>query len=86
MDGDADNLFYLGDTVLCYMEQYPGYIFLRTQPQQHAYIKGNFPEIYAQIRQRVAEGRWEIDGSMWVEPDCVLTSGESLTRQLLVKI
>ncbi len=71
-------------TVLRYMEQYPEYIFLHTQPQQYAYIKENFPEIYAQIKQRVAEGRWEIDGAMWVEPDCVLTSGESLTRQLLV--
>ncbi len=71
-------------TVLRYMEQYPEYIFLHTQPQQYAYIKENFPEIYAQIQERVKEGRWEIDGAMWVEPDCVLTSGESLTRQVLV--
>ncbi len=71
-------------TVLRYMEQYPEYIFLHTQPQQYAYIKEYFPEIYEKIRQRVAEGRWEIDGAMWVEPDCVLTSGESLTRQLLM--
>ncbi len=71
-------------TVLRYMEQYPEYIFLHTQPQQYAYIKENFPEIYEQIKARVAEGRWEIDGAMWVEPDCVLTSGEALTRQILV--
>ncbi len=71
-------------TVLRYMEQYPEYIFLHTQPQQYAYIKENFPEIYEQIQARAAQGRWEIDGAMWVEPDCVLTSGESLTRQLLV--
>ncbi len=70
-------------TVLRYMEQYPEYIFLHTQPQQYAYIKENFPEIYAQIQQRAAQGSWEIDGAMWVEPDCILTSGESLVRQLL---
>ncbi len=71
-------------TVLRYMEQYPEYIFLHTQPQQYAYMKEYFPEIYQKIQQRVREGRWEIDGAMWVEPDCVLTSGESLTRQILV--
>ncbi len=71
-------------TVLRYMEQYPEYIFLHTQPQQYAYIKEYFPEIYEQIKKRAAEGRWEIDGAMWVEPDCVLTGGEALTRQILV--
>ncbi len=71
-------------TVLRHMEQYPEYIFLHTQPQQYAYIKEYFPEIYDQIRQRVKEGRWEIDGAMWVEPDCVLSGGESLTRQILM--
>ncbi len=71
-------------TVLRYMEQYPEYIFLHTQPQQYAYIKEYFPEIYGQIQKRAAEGRWEIDGAMWVEPDCVLTGGEALTRQILV--
>ena len=30
------------------------------------------------------EGRWEVDGGMWVEADCNLTSGESLTRQILI--
>jgi len=37
-----------------------------------------------QIRQRVKEGRWEIVGGMWVEPDLNLPDGESLVRQLLV--
>lgn len=71
-------------TVLRYMEKYPEYVFLHTQPQQYAYIKESFPEIYAQIQEKVKEGQWEIDGGMWVEPDCNLPSGESLTRQLLM--
>lgn len=71
-------------TVLRLMERFPEYTFLHTQPQQYAYIKEDFPELYEQIRQRVREGRWEIDGGMWVEADCNLTSGESLVRQFLV--
>ena len=33
--------------------------------------------IYEQIKARVAEGRWEPEGGMWVEADCNITSGES---------
>ncbi len=71
-------------TVLRMMEMFPEYIFLQTQPQIYAYIKEDFPEIYEEIKKRVQDGRWEVDGGMWVEADCNLTSGESLTRQILI--
>lgn len=71
-------------TVLRLMEQYPDYIFLQTQPQIYEYIKEDFPEIYQKIKEKVREGQWEVDGGMWVEADCNLTSGESLTRQILL--
>lgn len=71
-------------TVLRMMEMFPEYIFLQTQPQLYAYIKEDFPEIYEEIKKRAAQGRWEVDGGMWVEADCNLTSGESLTRQILI--
>lgn len=70
-------------TVLRLMEQYPEYLFLQTQPQLYDYIKQDYPDIYARIKERVAEGRWEAGGAMWLEADCNLTSGESLVRQLL---
>lgn len=71
-------------TVLRLMEQYPEYIFLQSQPQLYEYIKQDFPEIYEKMKERIAEGRWESDGGMWVEADCNLTSGESLARQILL--
>ncbi|MNZ45298.1 Mannosylglycerate hydrolase [compost metagenome] len=70
-------------TVLRLMEMFPDYTFLQTQPQLYEYIKNDYPEIYEKIRERVAEGRWEAGGGMWLEADCNLTSGESLVRQLL---
>ncbi|WP_256762065.1 alpha-mannosidase [Cohnella sp. WQ 127256] len=70
-------------TVLRLMEMFPDYVFLQTQPQLYEYIKSDYPEIYAKIRERVREGRWEAAGGMWLEADCNLTSGESLVRQLL---
>ncbi|RRD96232.1 alpha-mannosidase [Clostridiales bacterium COT073_COT-073] len=71
-------------TVLELMRRYPEYIFMSSQPQLYQYVKENAPEIYEQIRMRIAEGRWEAEGGMFVEPDCNLASGESLVRQFLI--
>ena len=70
-------------TVLKYMETYPDYHYTQSQPQLYAYVKKHYPELYARIKQQVAEGRWEPQGAMWVEADCNITSGESLIRQIL---
>ena len=70
-------------TVLELMDRYPEYRFMSSQPQLYQYIRKNAPDLYERIRQRVAEGRWEPEGGAFVEPDCNLTSGESLVRQVL---
>lgn len=70
-------------TVLKLMEEYPEYKFMSSQPQLYAFLKERYPELYAKIKERVKEGRWEPEGGMWLEADCNLTSGESLTRQFL---
>jgi len=71
-------------TVLKLMEQYPEYIFMSPQAQLYDYCKKDYPQVYEGIKQRVKEGRWEAEGSMWVEADTNVTSGESLVRQFLV--
>ena len=71
-------------TVNRLMEKYPEYIFIQTQPQLYDYLKEDYPDIYEHIKRRVAEGRWEPSGAMWVECDCNLASGESIIRQILV--
>ncbi len=70
-------------TVLRYMELYPEYIFMQSQPQLYEFIKNDYPEIYAKIKEKIADGNWEPNGAMWVEADCNVTSGESLVRQIL---
>jgi len=71
-------------TVLRLMEQYPEFIFSQSQAQLYEFTKANYPSVYEEIKQRVKEGRWDVTGSMWVEADCNLCSGESLIRQVLV--
>ena len=70
-------------TVAELMRRYPEYKFMSSQPQLYQYVKQAAPELYAQIKQLVAEGKWEVEGAMWLEADCNLTSGESLVRQIL---
>ena len=71
-------------TALRLMQEFPEFVFTQSQPQLYAWCKELYPELYAQIKTRVAEGRWEPTGGMWVEADCNLSSGESLIRQVLL--
>lgn len=65
------------------MELYPDYIFGASQPQLYQFVKDNYPELYAKVREQVKAGRWEPQGGMWVEADCNIISGESMVRQFL---
>jgi alpha-mannosidase len=65
------------------MERYPDYHFSMSQPQVYSYLKRDDPELYERMKRRIAEGRFEPVGMMWLEPDCNVTSGESLVRQLI---
>ncbi len=69
--------------VLRLQERYPHFHFLCSQAQQYAWVEERSPELFAQIAARVAEGRWEAAGAMWIEPDCTCPSGESFVRQIL---
>ncbi len=54
-----------------------------SQPQQLAWLEDQAPELFDRVVTAVADGRIELQGGMWVEPDTNLPSGESLVRQVL---
>ncbi|MHB0999605.1 MAG: alpha-mannosidase [Armatimonadota bacterium] len=66
------------------MEEYPHYKFTQSQAQLYEFTKEHYPALYEKVKKRVAEGRFEPQGSMWVEADCNICSGESLVRQILL--
>ena len=70
-------------TVLTLMKKYPEYKFMSSQAQLYKFLKEESPELYAEVKEMVRAGRWEVEGAMWVEADCNLSSGESLVRQVL---
>ena len=52
-------------TVCDLMDRYPEYHFMSSQPVLYEFVKQDEPELYSRIKQRVAEGRWEVEGGMW---------------------
>ncbi len=71
-------------TAIQLMNEYPDYTFTQSAAQYSEWMADKYPDLNKQIAERVKEGRWEIVGGMWVEPDLNLPGGESLVRQLLV--
>ena len=70
-------------SVLSLMDRYEDFVFNQSSAQLYAWIEAEAPDLFERVRRRVAEGRWEPVGGMWVEPDCQTPSGESIVRQLL---
>lgn len=70
-------------TALDLLARYPDYHFGASQPQLFQWIKEDYSQLYARVQRQVREGRFEIQGDMWVEADTNVPSGESLVRQFL---
>ncbi len=71
-------------TALQLMNEYPDYTYTQSAAQYNAWIANKYPEMNEEIKQRISEGRWEVVGGMWVEPDLNLPDGESTARSLLI--
>jgi alpha-mannosidase len=71
-------------TALQLMNEYPDYVYTQSAAAYNEWMAQKYPALNSEIRRRIQEGRWEIVGGMWVEPDLNMPDGESLVRQLLV--
>ncbi len=60
------------------------FTFMASTAALYDWVRLVDPEMFAELRERVAEGRWEVVGGWWVEPDCNIPTGESFVRQALV--
>ncbi len=70
-------------TAKSFMDRYPEYKFMLSQPELYRYLKEEAPEKYEELKALVKDGHWEVEGAMYLEPDCNLASGESFVRQLI---
>jgi alpha-mannosidase len=66
------------------MDEYPTYTYTQSAAQYNQWIADKYPDLNKRIAERIKEGRWEVVGGMWVEPDLNMPDGESQVRQLLI--
>ncbi|GAA1272764.1 glycoside hydrolase family 38 C-terminal domain-containing protein [Kitasatospora nipponensis] len=65
------------------LDDEPQFVFAMSQAQQYAWIKEHRPEVYAKVKQAVAEGRFVPAGGMWVESDTNMPGSEAMARQFV---
>jgi alpha-mannosidase len=71
-------------TALQLMNEYPDYTYTQSAAAYNEWMAEKYPQMNAEIKRRIKEGRWEIVGGMWVEPDLNIPDGESTARSLLI--
>ncbi len=70
-------------SVLHIMDVKPKFTYTQSAAQYYKWMQDLYPDVYKGIKERIKDGRWEVVGGMWIEPDCNLPSGVSWDRQLL---
>ena len=71
-------------TALQLQREYPQYTFTQSAAAYSDWMCDKYPDMCQQIKESYKQGRWEIVGGMWVEPDLNMPDGESLVRQILI--
>ncbi len=70
-------------SVLALMDTDPDFVFACSSAQQYQWVKEARPDLFEQIRERVAEGRFVPVGGMWLESDTNMPGGEAMARQMV---
>ena len=69
-------------SVLNVMDQYPDFCFSQSQGAVYKIVEEYDPELMEEIKKRIAQGRWEVTATAWVETDKNMPTGESLLRHI----
>lgn len=67
-----------------FCEQYPDFIFNHNESVLYEWVEEYDPTLFARIQKLVTDGRWNIIGGFYLQPDCNMPSGEAMVRQALV--
>lgn len=62
--------------------KYDGFIFNHNESLLYEWVEEYEPALFSRIQKLVKEGKWRIMGGWYLQPDCVMPSGESMIRQI----
>ena len=69
---------------VAFMDEFPDYTMLQSQASVYNFVEMVDPPLLGQVKKYINEGRLELAGGMWTEGDVNLSSGEALTRSVLL--
>lgn len=69
-------------SILNIMDQYPEFHFSQSQAAVYKIVEDYDPELMEKIKARIAEGRWEVTASSWVENDKNMPGTEAMLRHI----
>lgn len=64
------------------LDKYPDFIFSHGEAWAYQQVELLDPELFERIRKYIKEGRWEIVGGWWMQPDCNLPTDIGFQRQI----
>ncbi len=65
-----------------FCETYDGFVFNHNEALIYEWVEEYEPQLFKRIQKLVKEKKWVIMGGWYLQPDCVMTSGESLMEQI----
>ncbi|MDP0497782.1 MAG: glycoside hydrolase family 38 [Verrucomicrobiota bacterium JB024] len=65
------------------LEEFPETTFVRGEAAIYAHIERHAPSLFEKIRELAAQGRWDIVGGNYIQPDTNLPTAEALLRQFV---
>jgi len=66
------------------IKQFGDFVFTSACASYYEWVEENEPDMFKEIQDAVAKGKWSIPGGMWIQPDCNIPNGESFARHLLI--
>lgn len=65
------------------MDRYPDFKYTHTQAYTYEMLEKYYPDVFEELKEKIARGQFEPVGAMYVEPDCNIPCAESLIRQFM---
>ena len=81
--GDSKKIARTASNQFNLLDQYPEYRFIQSASYHSWLMEKHYPAVFSEMQRRIAGGRYEPNGAVWVECDCNIPSGEALVRQFL---
>ena len=64
------------------LDAHPDLLFTRGEAWAYEIVERLDPALFRRIQRHVVDGRWEIVGGWWIQPDCNLPSGDGMRKQI----